>query len=770
MTIEQYPSSNNIATTTVWKYTATGSELTLSGYDNYSQALQFTAGSEQVYLNGVLLVRNLDYTPAANGLSITFPTQLSYNDFVQIYCYSNYSIASVASSSITGTIQNAQLSNSSITFGNQTISLGGTLTTPTGLSISGSTNTLTNIPNSALSNSSIIINGNPISLGGTVNITTPNNILANKGGLIVGTGGGSVAQLTIGADGTIPFADSTQTTGINWSGPHNIAGKNLITNGGFDSWSLGTTFTADLSWTADKWFARIVGAQSITQETSDLPTTNTRYGLKWNTTASSSGFSQIHYPLNSATTIGLRGKTVTFSFYAKVSGGYAGNIGPEVKYSNSQVDAGYINGATSVVISSGGFAAPTTWTRLSYTLTVPSDAVSIYFGIVPDTAQSIAGQTVRIANVQLEIGSSATPFTKAFSTPNADVSASGPSGFDGILASSTVYNSSGYGTPSNIGWAGYNVAGKNFIRNGNMEIAQRGASLNGPNGYSLDGWYVSGYGTSNNLSINQYLVSAYIPGSRYYMRIGATSSSNQNYFVSQSIATDEVIRFAGQWVTLSFYYRSAVNMTNPWSINTMYNTTNIDGNLHIGTGVSATNITSDTLSNANGTWQKYTKTLFVPANSTSFGIMFSSVNSTVSNAIFDITQVQLEIGTTATQFSRSGGTYQGEVSLCERYYWRTTAARLVAIMVYGTNSIYGLIRFPTTMRVAPIIGTSGVASHFTAYIAGTPYSGTSVPALDAASTPDTYHFGMSISGGTAGQAGVMGITNAAGYLEWSAEL
>lgn len=44
--------------------------------------------------------------------------------------------------------------------------------TLTNKTISGASNTLTNIPNSALTNSSITINGSAVSLGGTVTITS----------------------------------------------------------------------------------------------------------------------------------------------------------------------------------------------------------------------------------------------------------------------------------------------------------------------------------------------------------------------------------------------------------------------------------------------------------------------------------------------------------------------------------------------------------------------------------------------------------------------
>ena len=769
MTIEQYPSSNNIASTVIWKYTSQGTETVLSGTDSYGQVLNFTPGSEQLFLNGVLLVRTQDYTPAANGLSITLPSQLAYGDFVQIYCYSNYSISTVASSAITGSVQNTQLTNSTITIGNQAIALGQTITIPTGLTLSGATNTFSNIPNSALTNSTIIINGNPISLGGTVTITTPNNILANKGGLIVGTGGGSVTQLGVGVDGTIPLADSSQTSGINWSGPHNLAGKNLILNGGFDSWSLGTSFTTDLSYTADRWYSRIIGAQSITQETSDLPSTNTRYGLKWNTTASTSGFCQIHYPLNSATIINLRGKVLTFSFYAKVSGGYAGNIGPEITYSNSIVDAGYINGSTAVTVSSGGFAAPTTWTRLSYTFTVPADAVSLYVGIVPDTAQSISGQTVRLANVQLEIGSTATNFTKAFSTPNADTAASGPSGFDGILVSTTPTTANAQGNPPKLSWAGYNVAGKNFIINGGMEFAQRGATLTGIQGYNLDRWLLNGYGTSNNYSCSQLGTVSTFPGLRYYMRIASTSTNTQNFFLSQNIETNEVIRFAGQTVTLSFYYRMPTNnFTGTWAVGTQYST-GTDAQLMY--PASSTAIFADSLTNA-ASWTKYTKTFFVPATATSFCLQLNSTNNVVNSALFDITGVQLELGSTATQFSRAGGTYTQEFSLCQKYYYRRYGQTPLGVAQKSSSTNSWLtIQHPVPMRITPVPSYSAVSDIQIGAVNGsTQYSASSIAVNRQGKDATSLSINQTTADGSIGNASIIFIDSTSGWIAFDAEI
>ena len=68
---------------TRWTKTAAGSETSLSGADDSSRTLAYSVGYEQVYLNGVLLVRGSDYT-ASTGTSITGLTALTINDIVDI--------------------------------------------------------------------------------------------------------------------------------------------------------------------------------------------------------------------------------------------------------------------------------------------------------------------------------------------------------------------------------------------------------------------------------------------------------------------------------------------------------------------------------------------------------------------------------------------------------------------------------------------------------------------------------------------------------------
>ena len=66
-----------------WSKTAVGGETSLSGTGNDLSILKYIAGYEQVYLNGVLLAKDLDYF-ATNGTSITSLTALSAGDIVEV--------------------------------------------------------------------------------------------------------------------------------------------------------------------------------------------------------------------------------------------------------------------------------------------------------------------------------------------------------------------------------------------------------------------------------------------------------------------------------------------------------------------------------------------------------------------------------------------------------------------------------------------------------------------------------------------------------------
>jgi hypothetical protein len=181
--IDQYPPANGVLTSLIWRKTMSGGETSLSGYDNASQALSYTPGQEQVYLNGILLVRGDDYT-ATNGTSITGLSALSASDFVQVNCYNNFSVATVPTTSLTGTVTNAQLANSAIT-----------------------------------------INGSPVSLGGSVTLAGDIESVTAGTGL---SGGGSSGSVTVSLDTASQYVVPSQSGN---------SGKYLTTNGSVSSWA-----------------------------------------------------------------------------------------------------------------------------------------------------------------------------------------------------------------------------------------------------------------------------------------------------------------------------------------------------------------------------------------------------------------------------------------------------------------------------------------------------------------------------------------------------
>ena len=82
-----------------YKYIATGGETSKSGTDANGLTLSYIAGKEQVYLNGVLLVRTTDYT-ATTGTSITGLAALAASDVLEIITFTAFDVATSISNSL----------------------------------------------------------------------------------------------------------------------------------------------------------------------------------------------------------------------------------------------------------------------------------------------------------------------------------------------------------------------------------------------------------------------------------------------------------------------------------------------------------------------------------------------------------------------------------------------------------------------------------------------------------------------------------------------
>jgi hypothetical protein len=90
------PLNNQFTTvnSTRWQLVAAGGETSLSGNDDNGNALVYSPGSEQVYLNGILLARDDDYT-ANDGLTITDLAALPAGGNIEIIAYKQIQLANV---------------------------------------------------------------------------------------------------------------------------------------------------------------------------------------------------------------------------------------------------------------------------------------------------------------------------------------------------------------------------------------------------------------------------------------------------------------------------------------------------------------------------------------------------------------------------------------------------------------------------------------------------------------------------------------------------
>ena len=233
--------------------------------------------------------------------------------------------------------------------------------------------------------------------------------------------------------------------------------------------------------------------------------------------------------------------------------------------------------------------------------------------------------------------------------------------------------------------AGNPLMFRNALYNGDFRIAQRGTSFPGGGGYLLDRWKISSYGAGG----AYYTVSQIQSGLANFsnaLQLQQTSTNSMFFFLQQSLETRDVVRFQGQPVTVSFWYKIPTSFTG--SINAQLNwSTAVDTPL-TDIGISYTTAGSLTLTNQTA-WTYATFTTFVPLTAQALSVMFTNYppgGSTVNGATIQITGVQLEKGLVATPFEVRP--YATELALCQRYWEQSYALGTAA----GTNTNVGLVQ------------------------------------------------------------------------------
>jgi hypothetical protein len=324
------------------------------------------------------------------------------------------------------------------------------------------------------------------------------------------------------------------------------------------------------------------------------------------------------------------------------------------------------------------------------------------------------------------------------------------------------------------------TAGKNAIINAGMEVWQRGTSISvsaSSAPYTTDRWVFStGASAASTVSRQATSDTTNLPTIQYCARVQRNSGqtgTSANYF-AQSLETINSIRYVGQSASLSFYARKGANFSGASDLLGAFlvSGTGTDQNVitaYTGTATVATsNVTLTT------TWQRFTITGTVATTATELAAYFSYTPSGTAstNDYYEITGVQLELGSSATTFSRNASTYQGELAACQRYYYAHAVAsgEQIGSAVYNTTTESNAqIKFPVTMRTTPTLSATTGASNYVIIVSNTNDVINSLT-IFGASPNAAGVFNTSESSGTAGTAGRMQINNSSGFVAFVSEL
>jgi hypothetical protein len=274
------------------------------------------------------------------------------------------------------------------------------------------------------------------------------------------------------------------------------------------------------------------------------------------------------------------------------------------------------------------------------------------------------------------------------------------------------------------------VAGKNGVLNSSFDIWQRGTSFAAPtsNTFVADRWAWQSSSVATKTISRQ---ASGLTGFQYGIRV-ARDSGNTNTasnYIGYSMETSDAIRFAGQTVTFSFYAKAGANYSPTSSLlgYRLASGTGTDQNLLTGGYTGNVNLLDSTQA-ITTTYTRYSFTATVGSTATELGLFFYSTptGTAGANDWFEITGVQLEIGSTATPFSRAGGTIQGELAACQRYYYQAATGNTVILaggFCLGTTELQAPIMFPVTMRTAPslviVTGSNYYTDQFNGKLANT---------------------------------------------------
>jgi len=344
------------------------------------------------------------------------------------------------------------------------------------------------------------------------------------------------------------------------------------------------------------------------------------------------------------------------------------------------------------------------------------------------------------------------------------------------------------------------LSNRNLIINGSMQVYQRSGISTNIVGYHLDRWELGASGGTRAVTQETLTTgSPYDEGFRNYFHLintGTATGASDYRQITHKIEAQNVAQSGWNYtssassVTLSFWVRASVAQTYYVQL---YAPDGTAQNYASSFSLSAdtwTKVTKIIPGNSNLTFNNDNglglQIIFVPFYGTNFtdsGFTTDAWNAYsgssqipdmtntwagTTNATFDITGVQLEVGSVATPFEHRS--YGDELARCQRYFMRYTHVTngadggIYQVAGWTNNAGYGAIRFPTTMRTGPSFSYNGGVFYTNGIVDSSitlTQLGSSVHAAEVQVTD------ISISGGNAGW---VRLNTSGHHMSFSAEL
>ena len=383
-------------------------------------------------------------------------------------------------------------------------------------------------------------------------------------------------------------------------------------------------------------------------------------------------------------------------------------------------------------------------------------------------------------------------------------------GVGASTAAITVNNTDGTCTANITSNGGGQLSNRNLIINGAMEVAQRGTSSTTVGYQTVDRFTTSMAGTDEAATFAQVDVASgttpYTQGFRKAFKLtngnqtsgagAADDVSVSQYIESQNIAQSGWdYTSSSSFITLSFWVKSSVAQTFFCGIR-LYGSdqrefcfsytlsaetwTKVTKSIP---GAAGLTILNDNTLGAFIQWPQFWGTNYTSSgrtvdtwqvkNNASNYPDYTSTWYTTNDATWELTGVQLEVGSVATDFEHRS--FGQELALCQRYYFRlendaSTTCHLGTMQYYGGNSFFGfLMNLPVEMRAIPTATLSGSGKAWKASGNANGTFASLVLNKNSKTSLSTNGSSTSLSDGSAGNATVITLLQSS-YIEASAEL